>query len=93
MLNSDKRLETEAVAKEVEYLELILEKEFREELMAAMFIPLHVERPHIHQTRECKSVYGIMAAQPMIRFDFNKRWRIRFALFPAMRAAGVKDAP
>jgi uncharacterized 2Fe-2S/4Fe-4S cluster protein (DUF4445 family) len=39
LLNRDKRLEAEVVAKEVEYLELTLEKEFQEGFMAAMFIP------------------------------------------------------
>ncbi|MCX5825447.1 MAG: ASKHA domain-containing protein, partial [Deltaproteobacteria bacterium] len=39
LLNRDKRLEAEVVAKEVEYLELTLEKEFQEEFIAAMFIP------------------------------------------------------
>ena len=39
LLNRDKRLEAEVVARQVEYLELTLEKEFQEEFMAAMFIP------------------------------------------------------
>jgi len=39
LLNRDKRLEADTVARQVEYLELTLEKEFQQEFMAAMFIP------------------------------------------------------
>jgi uncharacterized 2Fe-2S/4Fe-4S cluster protein (DUF4445 family) len=39
LLNRDKRLEAEEMARRVEYLELTLEKEFQEQFMAAMFIP------------------------------------------------------
>ena len=39
LLNRDKRLEADLVARKVEYLELTLEKQFQEEFMAAMFIP------------------------------------------------------
>ncbi|MFH2118967.1 MAG: ASKHA domain-containing protein [Pseudomonadota bacterium] len=39
LLNRDKRLEADVVARQVEYLELTLVKEFQEEFMAAMFIP------------------------------------------------------
>ncbi len=39
LLNLDKRLEAEEMARRIEYLELTLEKEFQEEFMAAMFIP------------------------------------------------------
>jgi uncharacterized 2Fe-2S/4Fe-4S cluster protein (DUF4445 family) len=39
LLNRDKRLEAEEMARRVEYLELTLAKEFQEEFMAAMFIP------------------------------------------------------
>jgi len=39
LLNRDKRMEADVVARQVEYLELTLLKEFQEEFMAAMFIP------------------------------------------------------
>ncbi len=39
LLNRDKRLEAEEMARRVEYLELTLAREFQEEFMAAMFIP------------------------------------------------------
>jgi len=39
LLDRDKRLEAEEMARRIEYLELTLEKEFQEEFMAAMFIP------------------------------------------------------
>ncbi len=39
LLDRDKRLEAEEMARRVKYLELTLEKEFQEEFMAAMFIP------------------------------------------------------
>jgi uncharacterized 2Fe-2S/4Fe-4S cluster protein (DUF4445 family) len=39
LLNRDKRLEAEEMARRVEYVELTLAKEFQEEFMAAMFIP------------------------------------------------------
>jgi len=39
LLNRDKRLEAEEMARRVEYLELTLAKEFQQEFMAAMFIP------------------------------------------------------
>jgi uncharacterized 2Fe-2S/4Fe-4S cluster protein (DUF4445 family) len=39
LLNRDKRLEADVVARQVEYLELTLAKEFQQEFMAAMFIP------------------------------------------------------
>jgi len=39
LLNRDKRLEAEEMARRVEYLELTLAKEFQEEFVAAMFIP------------------------------------------------------
>ena len=39
LLNRDKRMEAEEMARRVEYLELTLAKEFQEEFMAAMFIP------------------------------------------------------
>jgi uncharacterized 2Fe-2S/4Fe-4S cluster protein (DUF4445 family) len=39
LLNRDKRLEAEEMARRVEYVELTLAKEFQQEFMAAMFIP------------------------------------------------------
>ncbi|MHB8769950.1 MAG: ASKHA domain-containing protein [Syntrophales bacterium] len=48
LLNRDKRLEAETVAREVEYLELTLANEFQEEFMAAMFIPHRADAfPHL----------------------------------------------
>lgn len=47
LLNRDKRPEADAVARQVEYLELTLEKGFQEEFMAAMFIP-HMTDPFPH---------------------------------------------
>jgi len=48
LLNRDKRLEADVVARQVEYLELTLEKGFQEEFMAAMFIPhLSDAFPHL----------------------------------------------
>ena len=48
LLNRDKRLEAEAMARQVEYLELTLEKEFQQEFMAAMFIPHMTDAfPHL----------------------------------------------
>ena len=48
LLNRDKRLEAEAIARQVEYLELTLEKEFQQEFMAAMFIPHMTDAfPHL----------------------------------------------
>jgi uncharacterized 2Fe-2S/4Fe-4S cluster protein (DUF4445 family) len=47
LLNRDKRLEADLVARKVEYLELTLEKQFQEEFMAAMFIP-HMSDPFPH---------------------------------------------
>ena len=48
LLNRDKRLEAEAMARWVEYLELTLDKEFQEEFMAAMFIPHMTDAfPHL----------------------------------------------
>ncbi len=48
LLNRDKRLEAEAIARQVEYLELNLEKEFQQEFMASMFIPHMTDAfPHL----------------------------------------------
>jgi uncharacterized 2Fe-2S/4Fe-4S cluster protein (DUF4445 family) len=48
LLNRDKRLEAETVARRVEYLELTLMNEFQEEFMAAMFIPHMADAfPHL----------------------------------------------
>jgi uncharacterized 2Fe-2S/4Fe-4S cluster protein (DUF4445 family) len=48
LLNRDKRLEAEEMARRVEYLELTLEKEFQQEFMAAMFIPHMTDAfPHL----------------------------------------------
>jgi uncharacterized 2Fe-2S/4Fe-4S cluster protein (DUF4445 family) len=48
LLNRDKRLEAEEMARRVEYIELTLEKEFQEEFMAAMFIPHMADAfPHL----------------------------------------------
>jgi uncharacterized 2Fe-2S/4Fe-4S cluster protein (DUF4445 family) len=48
LLNRDKRLEAEEMARRVEYLELTLAKEFQEEFMAAMFIPHMADAfPHL----------------------------------------------
>jgi len=53
LLNRDKRLEADIVAKEVEYLELTLAKEFQEEFMAAMFIPHMTDAfPHLPPLRD-----------------------------------------
>jgi uncharacterized 2Fe-2S/4Fe-4S cluster protein (DUF4445 family) len=53
LLNRDKRVEAEVVAKEVEYLELTLAKEFQEEFMAAMFIPHMSDAfPHLPPLRD-----------------------------------------
>jgi uncharacterized 2Fe-2S/4Fe-4S cluster protein (DUF4445 family) len=48
LLNRDKRLEAEEMARRVEYVELTLAKEFQEEFMAAMFIPHMADSfPHL----------------------------------------------
>ena len=48
LLDRDKRLEAERVAKEVGYVELTLAKEFQEEFMAAMYIPHMTDAfPHL----------------------------------------------
>ena len=47
LLNRNKRLEAETAARQVEYLELTLEKAFQQEFMAAMFIP-HMLDPFPH---------------------------------------------
>jgi uncharacterized 2Fe-2S/4Fe-4S cluster protein (DUF4445 family) len=48
LLDRDKRREADVVARQVEYLELTLEKGFQEEFMAAMFIPhLSDAFPHL----------------------------------------------
>ncbi len=48
LLNREKRRDAEAVAREVEYLELTLAKDFQEEFMAAMFIPHGADAfPHL----------------------------------------------
>jgi uncharacterized 2Fe-2S/4Fe-4S cluster protein (DUF4445 family) len=53
LLNRDKRLEADVVAKEIEYLELTLEKEFQQEFMAAMFIPHMSDAfPHLPPLRD-----------------------------------------
>jgi uncharacterized 2Fe-2S/4Fe-4S cluster protein (DUF4445 family) len=50
LLNRDKRREADIAAREVEYLELTLSKEFQEEFMAAMFIPHMSDAfPHLPQ--------------------------------------------
>ena len=53
LLNRDKRLEAEAIARQIEYLELTLEKEFQQEFMAAMFIPHMSDAfPHLPPLRD-----------------------------------------
>jgi uncharacterized 2Fe-2S/4Fe-4S cluster protein (DUF4445 family) len=47
LLNREKRLEAQEMARRVEYLELTLEKEFQEEFVAAMHIP-HSSDPFPH---------------------------------------------
>lgn len=48
LLNRDKRLEAEEMARRVEYLELTTAKEFQEEFMAALFIPHRSDAfPHL----------------------------------------------
>jgi uncharacterized 2Fe-2S/4Fe-4S cluster protein (DUF4445 family) len=48
LLNRGKRLEAEVMARQVEYLELTLEKEFQQEFMAAMYIPhMSDDFPHL----------------------------------------------
>lgn len=47
LLNRDKRLEAEEIARRVEYIELTLEKEFQQEFMAAISIP-HMSDPFPH---------------------------------------------
>jgi len=56
LLNRDKRLEAEEMARWVEYLELTLAKEFQEEFMSAMFIP-HMTNtfPHLPPLRTNKT--------------------------------------
>jgi len=59
LLNRDKRLEANVIAKEVEYLELILEKEFQQEYMAAMFIPHKSDAfPHLPPLKDNKSTFA-----------------------------------
>jgi uncharacterized 2Fe-2S/4Fe-4S cluster protein (DUF4445 family) len=56
LLNRDKRLEADEMARRVEYLELTLEKEFQEEFMAAMFIPHMADAfPHLPALRVNKT--------------------------------------
>ena len=53
LLDRDKRLEAETVARQIEYLELTLEKEFQQEFMAAMFIPHMSDAfPHLPPLRD-----------------------------------------
>jgi uncharacterized 2Fe-2S/4Fe-4S cluster protein (DUF4445 family) len=59
LLNRDKRLEAEAIARQVEYIELTLEKEFQQEFMAAMFIPHMSDAfPHLPPLRGNHSAFA-----------------------------------
>jgi len=56
LLNRDKRLEAEEMARWVEYLELTLAKEFQEEFTSAMFIPHMTDAfPHLPPLRTNKT--------------------------------------
>jgi uncharacterized 2Fe-2S/4Fe-4S cluster protein (DUF4445 family) len=49
LLNRHKRREAEAMAKQVDYLELTLAEQFQEEFVAAMVIPHMTDSfPHLH---------------------------------------------
>jgi uncharacterized 2Fe-2S/4Fe-4S cluster protein (DUF4445 family) len=47
LLNRDKRLEAEEIARRVEYLELTIEREFQDEFMHSMAFP-HMRDPFPH---------------------------------------------
>ena len=59
LLNRDKRLEADTVARQVEYLELTLEKEFQQEFMAAMSIPHMSDAfPHLPPLRDHNATFA-----------------------------------
>jgi uncharacterized 2Fe-2S/4Fe-4S cluster protein (DUF4445 family) len=47
LLNRDKRLEADEMARKVEYVELTIEKEFQEEFLDSMYFP-HKKDPFPH---------------------------------------------
>jgi len=59
LLNRDKRIEAEEMARWVEYLELTLAKEFQEEFTSAMFIPHMADAfPHLPPLRDNNSTFA-----------------------------------